>query len=566
MEDKQEICNILNNYYVNIMKSLLKDQTPTTKNKIHTLSTNLPNSMYLEKTSVDEILTIVKSMNGKKSVSDDNLSTFFIKHVISEIITPLNHIFNLSLSQGIFPTCFKTSKIIPIFKKGSREEISNYRPISLLSPLSKILEKIMAIRLKSFLQKNNLLTDKQYGFRPHHSTELALLEFAQNILNNMNKKILTVGLFIDLAKAFDLIDHDLLIHKLDSYGVRGAANSWIKSYLNDRFQYVSLENFNSDKIKISSGVPQGSILGPLLFVIFINDLCKSFSSTNFILFADDTNIFFPTINPSLDEFAINNKLIEIVTWFSSNKLIINHSKCVYMIFGAKILTNQIQNINLKINNIIIPRVTTTKFLGVIIRDNLSWDLHIESVSTKLNKTLGMLYKIRHKLNQEILNNLYYSLIYPHFIYCNLLWGNSPNDHLKLLKKCQNRFIRLFYNLPPRTTISQYFSELKLLNVTQINILSIAIFVFKFLRNRLPNYFNNFYKYSTSLQLKTTRHTPIFYTQIVRIKLISTSIKHTGPRIWTTMIPDDIKNSNSLHLFKNKLKKYLIQKNTIFDNN
>ena len=250
IEDKQEICNILNNYYVNITKTLLSDQISTETNNILKLNLNFTNSMYVEETNISEILLIVKNMKNKKSVSDDNLSTFILKNIISEILSPLNYIFNLSFSQGIFPASFKTSKIVPIFKKGNKEDITNYRPISLLSPLAKVLEKLMTVRLKAFFQRNNALTDKQYGFRSHHSTELALLEFAQNVLNNMNNKILTIGLFIDLSKAFDVINHELLLLKLNSYGVRGNAFSWIKSYLSDRFQYVSLANYNSDKIKI----------------------------------------------------------------------------------------------------------------------------------------------------------------------------------------------------------------------------------------------------------------------------------------------------------------------------
>ena len=234
-----------------------------------------------------------------------------------------------------------------------------------------------------------------------------------------------------------------------------------------------------------------------------------------------------------------------------------------MILGPKILTNQIPDLNLKINNNTIPRCHDIKFLGLLIKDNLSWDLHINCIATKINKTLGLLYKIKNKLNKELLINLYYSLIYPHLTYCNIIMGNSPNSHIEILKKCQNRFIRIIHNLPLSAHTSSYFYDMKLLNLTQINILSISIFMYKFLHNNLPNFYNNFFALSSHHQQKITRHTPIFYTKRARIKLLTTSVKHTGPKIWKNIVPDSLKNFNSLHLFKNKLKKYLILKNTIF---
>ena len=174
----------------------------------------------------------------------------------------------------------------------------------------------MFSRLKSFLDNNKILNDNQYGFRANHSTELAVLEFTQKVLSNMNKKLITLGIFIDLSKAFDVINHALLLKKLNAYGIRGVANQWFESYLNDRNQYVTIGNENSEKLTISSGVPQGSILGPTLFTLFINDLCNINDNVNFLLYADDTTIFFPTKNPSTSIDEINKYLKEVTTWFS----------------------------------------------------------------------------------------------------------------------------------------------------------------------------------------------------------------------------------------------------------
>ena len=569
IEEPDGICDALNNYYINITKTILTTHNNNSQNEIkhannnnhYKLNYNIKNSIFIEPTNEIEINNIIKKLSNKKSISDDNLSNFIIKQIASGILTPLTHIFNISLSMGVFPNCFKTSKVIPIYKRGDREDVSNYRPISLLSPLSKILEKLMAVRMNSFFKDNKIINDNQYGFRTKHSTELAVIQFSQQILDNLNEKILTMGIFIDLSKAFDVIDHEILLQKLTAYGIRGVALSWFNSYLKDRYQYVTLDGCKSTNLLINNGVPQGSILGPLLFTVFINDLPKVSDKINFLLYADDTNFFFNVKDPHKDQPLIDSNLQAVTSWFTSNKLAINYSKSSYMIFGPKILTNAIPNLNLTLNNIAIPRVHSLKFLGVIIKDNLSWDLHISEISKKINKILGILHKIKYKINNEIMINLYYTMIYPNIIYCNLLWGNSPATHLQLISKCQNRFIRLLLNLHPHTHTSNYYPTLKILNIQSINKYLSSIFTFKFLHNLLPNFFTDFFIFNEISETRILRYTPQFKINQPRIKLMSLSIKYNGPRIWMTIVPQEIKNINSLHQFRNKLKEFLIMKGT-----
>ena len=419
----------------------------------------------------------------------------------------------------------------------------------------------MAVRMNSFFKDNKILNDNQYGFRTKHSTELAVIQFSQQILDNFNEKILTMGIFIDLSKAFDVIDHEILLQKLTAYGIRGVALSWFNSYLKDRYQYVTLDGCKSTNLLINNGVPQGSILGPLLFTVFINDLPKVSDKINFLLYANYTNFFFNVKDPHKDQPLIDSNLQAVTSWFTSNKLAINYSKSSYMIFGPKILTNAIPNLNLTLNNIAIPRVHSLKFLGVIIKDNLSWDLHISEISKKINKILGILHKIKYKINNEIMINLYYTMIYPNIIYCNLLWGNSPATHLQLISKCQNRFIRLLLNLHPHTHTSNYYPTLKILNIQNINKYLSSIFTFKFLHNLLPNFFTDFFIFNELSETRILRYTPQFKINQPRIKLMSLSIKYNGPRIWMTIVPQEIKNINSLHQFRNKLKEFLIMKGT-----
>ena len=230
-------------------------------------------------------------MEDKNSTDSNDLSMSILKKVFNSICAPLTNICNKSLLNGVFPDSMKVAKVIPLFKSGGNEVFTNYRPVSLLSQFSKILEKLFDKRLDSFIDKHNILVEEQYGFRKARSTSMAILQLLEDLTNANEKKLFTVGVFIDLKKAFDTIDHTLLLKKLDHYGIRGVPNNWLRSYLYERKQYVSFNSFNSELMNISCGVPQGSILGPKLFILYINDICNVSKLLHFVLFAEDTNIY-----------------------------------------------------------------------------------------------------------------------------------------------------------------------------------------------------------------------------------------------------------------------------------
>lgn len=555
VQNKLEICEHFNEHFINISNKLLSNLPPVNTNPLSYMGPPISHSIGFHPITRSELLTLSGKLKNKKSYSDDGLNMFLVKNIISNIIVPLLHIFNLSLSSGIFPDCFKTSKVIPIFKKGDNANINNYRPISLLSPLSKILEKAVYMRLFSFFETHKIICNNQYGFRPSHSTELALLDYLHHILSKLNDKKLSVGLFLDLSKAFDVIDHNILLDKLHCYGIRGETLKWIQSYLSQRNQYVTIDNYQSSKALTSIGVPQGSILGPLLFLIYINDIHNISPETKCILFADDTNLLFTPDNISCSDY-INSVLSELSNWFSSNKLTVNYSKCSYIIFGPKILTNQVNNLNLMLNNVKINRVLSTKFLGVTISDNLSWDIHLQSISLKINKLIGIFYNIKNKLSRSALKILYNAFIYPYLTYCILLWGHCPNSHLNCLHVSQKRAIRLIFNLKPYSHTRSFFVEHNILSLSCLYIYFTAIFVYKFLNNLLPPSFSNFYIYSNSVQILNTRHSSVIYPFKTRLKLIATSLKILGPKIWQLYVPTSIRNITDLYNFKIKLRSRL----------
>ena len=247
----------------------------------------------------------------------------------------MNYICNLSLKSGVFPDKMKIAKVLPLYKSNDKHNVSNYRPVSILPQFSKILEKIFEKRLREFIDKNDLLFDGQYGFRTNRSTGLAINEMVDTLIQAVDDNKFCIGVFIDLKKAFDTVDHSLLIKKLRYYGVRGITSKFLDSYLNNRKQFVSYNNANSSEQTIKCGVPQGSILGPLLFILYINDMYKISRLLHFIIFADDTNIFHIGNNATNLIHVVNTELEKLTVWFEVNKLSLNVAKSNYMFFSKK---------------------------------------------------------------------------------------------------------------------------------------------------------------------------------------------------------------------------------------
>ena len=321
------IAENFNNFFANIGKTLAdKIPEPSCDFKPPLSSYNNSSSLFLSPTSDEEIIKITLKLKNSDSSGSDDISNNILKQIIHTISKVISHIFNSSLSSGIVPSLLKEANVTPIFKAGDKHDFTNYRPISILPALSKLLEKVVYTRIFDFISHHNVLTSQQFGFRPKRSTYMAINELYCKIAENLDQKLHTVGIFLDLSKAFDTINHDILLNKLNNYGVRGLANDWIKNYLSGRQQCVLFNNHLSHSVNISCGVPQGSILGPLLFLLYINDLPLCTKIPHFILFADDTNIIFSHENPLTLELIINKELNHISNWFKLNKLSLNIKK------------------------------------------------------------------------------------------------------------------------------------------------------------------------------------------------------------------------------------------------
>ena len=363
----------------------------------------------------DEIYKLLKVLKPKKSTGHDNVSTYLLKSIDEQVSTPISILINKSLETGVFPDSLKLAKVIPIYKAKARENLSNYRPISLLPSISKFLEKIVHKRLYFFLELNKILIDNQFGVRQKHSTMDANTKFVTETCTSLDNNESTLAVYFDLSKAFDTIDHTILLNKLEFYGIRGQALDWFSSYLYQRKQFVHYMGNDSHVQTIKCGVPQGSVLGPLLFIIYTNDLPGCLNLTKSILFADDTTIYLSSNNISYLYTTMNGELIKPTDWFRANKLSLNISKTNYILFTYQ-NRQVVTNIDLQLSDISIERTKYTKFLGIYIDEKFKWDEHINVMKTKISKSFFAINKVKHILPRNMLTTLYYSLIYPYLTY------------------------------------------------------------------------------------------------------------------------------------------------------
>ena len=487
-----EIANKFNEYFINVGPGIANKLPNTERTFNDYLSNKCQNSFFIEPVTKLEVEAEIKNLNSKKSPGYDGINIKIIKTVAKEISEPLSHIFNLTFLNGTIPDPLKIALVTPIFKDNEANKFENYRPISVITCFSKILEKLMHKRLIKFIEKNKILTKHQYGFRESRSTELAIIELTDKVTKAIDKGEYTLGIFIDLSKAFDTINHKILLQKLEHYGIRGIAHLWFKNYLTDRKQIVKYNDVRSNKMIIKAGVPQGSILGPILFLLYINDIENSSKLLSFILFADDTTILCSNRCLKSLNNTMQTEIHKVTEWLNVNKLSLNIKKTKFILFRS---TNKKpkHKLKLSINDEDIQQVKNTTFLGIIIDECLTWSEHVTQVAKKITRVSGIIAKIRYFLNRNALKLVYYALVYPYLTYGNLIWGNTYKTRIKKLLNVQKKIIRLMTFKSYLEHTEPMFKELGILNIFRINDNLTAIFMFRYhhLQN-LPEVFENYF--------------------------------------------------------------------------
>ena len=521
-----------------------------------------------------EIQNYIKSLKNKAT---SDLAIQPLK-VVNNIISPiLCHLITASLLQGVFPSRLKYAKVIPIHKGGSRTVVSNYRPISLLSCFSKIYEKAMHFRLTTFLNRHKIISSSQYGFRAGHSCEHALLDAQNRISKALNRKQIALLLLIDFSKAFDMVDHGILLNKLEHYGIRGHHLSWFRTYLKNRQQYVHINQHNSEQLTLKYSVPQGSILGPLLFIIYINDLPLVSKLAIYVFYADDANIIITADNITELAHKVNIVLHLINGWVSFNGLKLNLAKTKYMIFTNRHKIKK--DLDLTLNGTKIEYTERERFLGVIVDSNMSWSAHINLLSAKISRNAGIIYSLKGIVPQSILKNLYDSFVQSHLNYCTSVWGLGSKSSLQPLFIAQKKAIRAmeygynncFYKsstgeLPCHT--KEIFKRNKILTIHNLVAKNCLIAMQKVYLNVSPD---NILKLFIIVNENRPRRDPVYFlVPYSRLKSQDKILEFKGPKLYNEVVNKINKNNSStdvqlrvensyINRFKNEITNFLLLK-------
>lgn len=490
--DQQQIVDQFNNYFVSIVKLNEQDMNIQGGTSYMDYLLNNVQTNFIFHTINEEVTKcMIQDMKSSHSSGHDGITTELLKLINDDICKSITLIINQSLTTGIFPDKMKIAKVTPIYKKGNKHDISNYRPISVLPIISKLFETTIFVQLTAYFTHNGLLSPQQYGYKKNSSTELAALELIDRVIEQLNKHETPINLYLDLSKAFDSIDHAILLSKLRRYGVNNLSLRLIDSYLKNRYQYVQINENCSDMLPIVSGVPQGSILGPLLFNIFIIDITHTTDRFNFIMYADDT-----TLNATLESFdsdlnvvnlhqKITIEINKIVKWLDINKLCLNVSKSKFMLFHMP--PKVIPQLNFTIKQCNIEYVDTFNFLGITFDCHLTWKQHINLLSIKISRVIGILHKLKYIFPRTILQNLYSSLIIPHLNYGLLAWGTKC-EKVSLLQKRAIRTIYCTSRTGHTEPLLKKMNQIKLADIYTTKLLKLY---YKLYRNQLPIYFEHF---------------------------------------------------------------------------
>ncbi len=546
--------SVLNNFFANLGANAISNVKPVNDFKTY-LANPVQKTMFIQAITVEEIKNVVNKLPPKTSSGFDNINMKIIKSVIDNIAEPLCKIFNKSFSSGIFPDRCKIAKIIPVFKSGDPNEISNYRPISLLPTFSKILEKLMYCRIINFLNKHNVLNQSQHGFRQNHSTNTAIANILNPLTTIIDKHHVAFVLFIDISKAFDSLSHDILLYKLNYYGIRGIAYNWFKSYISNRYHYTDCNYVSSSLSLIRYGIPQGSILGPLLYLLYVNDIFTIDENSSCVLYADDTSIIISGKN--VTELRTKLHILDFyVNWFCDNKLAINVKKTNYMLLGNVLNEDML---TIQFNGKTINRVSSVRYLGIMLDDKLAWSEHTNLVREKAAKGLGMLKLARSFLPNICLLSIYYSFVYPYLINAIEFWGNTFKKYIHPIEVLQKSCIRILGNVSFYTSCKPVAKQLSLLMLDDIYFCSVLNVMYRVFNNMHCSVLQNMFTRVFSVHAhNTTSNLLNFYLHTVRKSIRRNFIAHNGVILWNGL-PNAYKVINNFNLFKKTIKTWLLSK-------
>lgn len=547
--------NFFNNFFANIgnkMASSIDNAVNAPPQEINNKIVNY--SLFLQPVTEGELIIIISNLKNNTAAGPDGMSVTLLKKCHKYIITPLTHIINTSFLTGKLPKQWKESVTTPIYKSGNRQDTTNYRPISVISNFAKLFEQCVKKRLICFLEKHNILNKNQFGFRKSLSTEDAILELINSIAQviNVNKKCICI--FLDLAKAFDTVNHALLLNRLEDVGVRGSTLELFKNYLEERYQVVKINSAISNPLPVTMGVPQGTVLGPILFLIYINQLGKLDINGKCISYADDTVLVFEADSWSNAYNKAEIGLQYIQNWLNMSLLSLNVTKTKYLTFSLTV-TDQPSISELyihkncpKLNNCGCPSISKTnciKYLGVWVDQYLRWNEHTEHLSKRLRGLIYKFYQLRDILDNKNLIMVYGSLAESLIKYCITVWGGLYKNSLHNLQVIQNYILKIIFKKQRSYPTKMLYEETGLFNIKGIYAYQCALWVYK---NDLLSVT------STSYQTRSAQRQSV-QVPLVKKSHIQRFVFFYGPKIYN-LLPPEIKNIKNSNAFKKQLKLFI----------
>ena len=537
----EQVPDFINKFFVNIGPKLASDKNdPWNYHGIRNLA-NIPDI----ETTREEVLNLCREINPMKSSGIDKLSSKICKDAFVVLPDKLAHIFNMSLREAIFPERWKSAKVVPLFKGGSREEVGNYRPVSLLSLPGKFLEKVVHTRISAFLGEHNFLSEHQGGFRKGHSTVSTIADLTDELFDEINRGKTTLAAFIDLSKAFDTVNTSILLAKLEQAGIRRNTLRWCKNYLTGRRQRTVANGASSGYLPVVCGVPQGSVLGPLFFLLYINDLENVMGDCNLKLYADDTVLYQSGDNCEEVEGRLQDSLNLFSKWCSANVLSINAKKTKLMAFGSRSKVKKCRRTKIMLNGERVKLVPSYKYLGVTLDPTLNYRQHVSSIIKCVQHKISLLGKVKRYLNNDVALKIYKSMILPYLDYADVIFCKANATDLDKLQKLQNRCLRLcmgqdrFFNTDRahKNAETPFLADRR--NAHTLNFM----YKRKEMRGDLLN----------KREIRTRAHdAPLFKIIIPRCEAVKRSVGYFGAERWNALTPN-VRNTNSYQEFK-KLQK------------
>ena len=542
-----DISNLFCDHFSTVASTLDSQIPVTNENPMDYMTDNVINSFYVKPSSTEEITHLILNLKNK-GCKIDQIPVSVYKNV-SDVISPIiKSIFDSSIAEGSFPELLKTARTVPIFKSKSHNLVNNYRPISILHVLSKIIEKLMKDRVMSYLSKENIIYKKQYGFRPGYSTSDAVVEVVDKCVSCLDDRKFTIAVFLDLSKAFDTVNRNILIRKMERLGFRGVVSKWLDSYLTNRKMYVDIDGHRSTTRTLNIGLPQGAVSSTYLFSLYINDMHRSSEKLDFTHFADDTTLCLSGDNLESLCREVSTELCKVSKWLKINRLSLNIEKSCFMLFTHRNTTHI--PISIAIDGVTVKQSDTVKFLGICLDNRLSYNDHVLMMTKRLSRAVGVMKKIKSLVTYDILKQMYYALFNSILSYGIIVWGGCGVTNRLKICKVQDRALALLAELSPSTPHPPLFSDFYRCNI----VIQFHKYVFS---SALSEYFHSKIVSLLPNHDYMTRYTSSdkYLLPSVRKTVTQKQFLYNAVNEWNKL-PQSMKQITNIKKFKVDVKKYL----------